>query len=79
MTEIITHRDSGELIRLLRESEKHTLHSLSAQSGYTYHTIYTLERQRGDGHRPRGGYWRTVCDLLDAMGYDVIIKRRADG
>lgn len=79
MAEIITHRDTGELIRTLRESEKHTLDSLAAQSGYTYHTIYTLERKRADGYRPCGGYWRTVCDLLDAMGYDVIIKRRENG
>lgn len=74
--EIITHTNIGELIRTLRESEKHTLHSLAAVSGYTYHTIYALERKRADGRRPRGGYWRTICDLLDSMDYDVIIKKR---
>lgn len=74
--EIITHTRPSELIRNLRESGNQSILDLARDSGYSYQTIYTLEGKRGIGARPCGGHWRTICDLLDAMGYDIIIRRR---
>lgn len=77
MAEIITHEMPAQLVYRLRMDHQFTQRELEKISGYCQGTINKIENI--DDPRRRGGYWRTVCDLLDAMGYDVIIRKRADG
>lgn len=65
--------ESTEFLRRIRLSEDISLAVLEQISGHSSHVLWKIERNRGVDR------WRTVCDVIEAMGYDVIIRRRADG
>lgn len=69
--ENITRTNIGQVIRDLRGNGGWSMQKLADHSGYCVTTIYMIEN-----NKQCGGYWRTVCDLIDTMGYDVNIKKR---
>lgn len=72
---IITHADIGKTVAFLREQNGLTRQGLEKIAGYGGTTVSRLETE-GKYKRQRGGYWRTICDLLDAMGYEIVVRKR---
>lgn len=64
--------ESTEFLKRIRLSEEISLPLLEQISGHSSHVLWKIERGRGADR------WRTVCDVLEAMGYEIVIKRRED-